>query len=442
MIVYEVNVDVRDRRLRRLSRMARRPHVEEMLALPGFVSAEILERRDPPPSAGMRALTVHYRLTDDAALQRYLAEYAPRMREDGVRRFGDAFTATRRVLWNRLSASSEQALLDRSPLTRRHRNAATVLRLRVGCSLSNCSRNARRSLRRQRVETTERLAHALFFVRRQLLERAVALRAAARCSGVIAANRARRWLAISCCSGARSASARPCAAAAAAASAAAVCHCRAPARADRCSSRRQRRPRQRATARRRCRLRRVGRRPAPPNAARARRSRSATHNAHARDANERAHRRCAATAPLSHWIRPAALPATHRNRGSRRDRACRRRSVSTSMSPAWSGAAGVASAGASTRSMQADRRCASIAAAAPASPRAERPRPPGPLPLRERRLARAVEARQRRRIEIRRADSSSSAFARSIQASSSCGVFIGVPPARGADSPARAKDAS
>jgi uncharacterized protein DUF4286 len=41
---------------------------------------------------------VHYRLVDEAALARYFAEHAAGMREAGVRRFGDAFTATRRVL--------------------------------------------------------------------------------------------------------------------------------------------------------------------------------------------------------------------------------------------------------------------------------------------------------------------------------------------------------
>ena len=60
---------------------------------PKSSSGAIRRRRE-----GTRALTVHYRLIDEAALQRYLAEHAPRMREEGMRRFGDAFTATRRVL--------------------------------------------------------------------------------------------------------------------------------------------------------------------------------------------------------------------------------------------------------------------------------------------------------------------------------------------------------
>ena len=97
MIVYEVNIEVRDAAYADY-RAWLVQHVEQMLALPGFVAAEILERRDPPAAGGTHALTVHYRLVDEAALQRYLAEHAVRMRDEGVRRFGDAFSATRRVL--------------------------------------------------------------------------------------------------------------------------------------------------------------------------------------------------------------------------------------------------------------------------------------------------------------------------------------------------------
>jgi hypothetical protein len=97
MIIYEVNIEVReDTHADYRAWLA--VHVNEILALPGFVAAEVFERREPSPAAGTRALTVHYRVIDEAALQRYFAEHAPRMREAGVRRFGDAFSATRRVL--------------------------------------------------------------------------------------------------------------------------------------------------------------------------------------------------------------------------------------------------------------------------------------------------------------------------------------------------------
>ncbi|HET7924869.1 MAG TPA: DUF4286 family protein [Rhodanobacteraceae bacterium] len=97
MIVYEVNLDVRaDIYAEYRAWLA--SHVGEILAMPGFVSAEIFDVQDPAPSQGRRALTVCYRLADQASLDRYFAEHAPRLREDGRRRFGGAFNATRRVL--------------------------------------------------------------------------------------------------------------------------------------------------------------------------------------------------------------------------------------------------------------------------------------------------------------------------------------------------------
>lgn len=96
MIVYEVSIDVREPVFAEY-RAWLLAHAAEILQLPGFLAAEIFERREPI-AAGVRGLVVHYRLIDEAALQRYLDEHAPRLREDGVRRFGDAATASRRVL--------------------------------------------------------------------------------------------------------------------------------------------------------------------------------------------------------------------------------------------------------------------------------------------------------------------------------------------------------
>ena len=97
MIVYEVDIEVRDDTVAAY-RAWLSAHVDEMLALPGFVSAEIFARREPAAKDGHHAIVVQYRLVDADALTRYLAEHAPRVREDGTRRFGSAFSATRRVL--------------------------------------------------------------------------------------------------------------------------------------------------------------------------------------------------------------------------------------------------------------------------------------------------------------------------------------------------------
>jgi hypothetical protein len=96
-VVYEVNMEV-DAAIGRAYREWLQGHVRELLVLPGFVAAQVHEVTDPPPSAGTLSLCVQYRLRDQAALDAYLREHAPRMRADGVARFGDGFRATRRVL--------------------------------------------------------------------------------------------------------------------------------------------------------------------------------------------------------------------------------------------------------------------------------------------------------------------------------------------------------
>ena len=97
MIVYEVNLDV-DAAIFSEYRAWLREHMRRMLVLPGFVAAELLECRDPPPAPGRRSLCAIYRLANEADLDRYLREDAPRMRAEGMARFAGKFSATRRIL--------------------------------------------------------------------------------------------------------------------------------------------------------------------------------------------------------------------------------------------------------------------------------------------------------------------------------------------------------
>lgn len=96
-IVYEVNVDL-DAAIGRDYRAWLDAHVREILALPGFTAARILEVVEPQPDSGRVVLCVQYALRDAAALDAYLRDHAPRLRGDGVARFGERFRATRRVL--------------------------------------------------------------------------------------------------------------------------------------------------------------------------------------------------------------------------------------------------------------------------------------------------------------------------------------------------------
>lgn len=96
-VVYEVNIDL-DASMRDEYLAWLRAHVDEICALPGFLDARILEVTDPPAVAGRDSLCVQYRLSGPEALGVYLADHAPRLRAEGLERFGGRFTASRRVL--------------------------------------------------------------------------------------------------------------------------------------------------------------------------------------------------------------------------------------------------------------------------------------------------------------------------------------------------------
>ena len=91
-VLYEVNVtlapEIRDDYAKWL-----KTHVAEMLSIDGFIGASVFVDAEDECK-----MTAHYILRDQAALNSYLSEHAPRMREDGVKHFSDKFQATRRVM--------------------------------------------------------------------------------------------------------------------------------------------------------------------------------------------------------------------------------------------------------------------------------------------------------------------------------------------------------
>jgi hypothetical protein len=97
VILYEVNIEV-DRAILPAFRTWLNEHVRDVLALPGFVSAEMFELRGVALGARRCSLCVQYRLAELADLDRYLRIDAPRMRSDGETRFPGQFSASRRIL--------------------------------------------------------------------------------------------------------------------------------------------------------------------------------------------------------------------------------------------------------------------------------------------------------------------------------------------------------
>lgn len=96
-VIYEVNLEV-DRAVADGYRAWLAGHVAEILRLPGFHGAEVLEVLDPAPTAGRLGLSVRYRLRDAAALEEYFRCHAPRLRAEGLERWGEAVRIRRRVL--------------------------------------------------------------------------------------------------------------------------------------------------------------------------------------------------------------------------------------------------------------------------------------------------------------------------------------------------------
>lgn len=128
MIIYEVNIRI-------LAELAEEyaewldDHIRRILEIDGFVSAERFDVEEDEEARALeqavrqavrldesipaelrdaasvtvetRLFTVHYRLRDRESLERYFEFHAERMRQEGVERFGDSFSATRRVMIGR-----------------------------------------------------------------------------------------------------------------------------------------------------------------------------------------------------------------------------------------------------------------------------------------------------------------------------------------------------
>lgn len=96
MVVYEVSLEV-DPSVWDDFQPWLLQHLDEMVALSGFVSARAWRNDEDAAEDGWIRLVCTYVLQDDAALGSYLREDAPRMREDGLKRYPNRFRASRRT---------------------------------------------------------------------------------------------------------------------------------------------------------------------------------------------------------------------------------------------------------------------------------------------------------------------------------------------------------
>jgi hypothetical protein len=95
MVIYEVNLKIKNSILTQFKAWLS-IHVSEMLEIDGFIHAKIF--KDVDSSQDYTFLTVQYEIESIDKLKSYFSHQANQMRRDGVSRFGDNFSATRRVM--------------------------------------------------------------------------------------------------------------------------------------------------------------------------------------------------------------------------------------------------------------------------------------------------------------------------------------------------------
>lgn len=95
MLIYEVNlqldIDIYNNYLIWL-----KPHIQQILNLPGFIKAFLLLEQNITNQA-TKHITVQYHVESQEHLDNYLKNYSLQMRNDGLTKFKQKFTATRRI---------------------------------------------------------------------------------------------------------------------------------------------------------------------------------------------------------------------------------------------------------------------------------------------------------------------------------------------------------
>lgn len=98
VVIYEVNLTI-EASVAGEYRHWLKNHIQEILRLDGFLSADWFDvgaLREEPANA--KHWTIQYRLKDQISLDNYFNNHAPRLRQDGLDRFGSKFQASRRVM--------------------------------------------------------------------------------------------------------------------------------------------------------------------------------------------------------------------------------------------------------------------------------------------------------------------------------------------------------
>ncbi len=93
MLIYEVNLQI-DTDIYATYITWLKKHIQEILNFPGFSKAQLLTEQNNKISNN---ITVQYYIDSEDNLNNYLTNHAPQMRAEGLAKFKNKFSATRRI---------------------------------------------------------------------------------------------------------------------------------------------------------------------------------------------------------------------------------------------------------------------------------------------------------------------------------------------------------
>lgn len=97
MVTYVVNIAVRHEIYDSYIQWLREEHIPEVLAVPGFLKADLCCRKGGAMEASSKEIKVIYTLQDEESVKTYLTTLAMPLREKGIEKFPGQFSANREV---------------------------------------------------------------------------------------------------------------------------------------------------------------------------------------------------------------------------------------------------------------------------------------------------------------------------------------------------------
>ena len=97
MVTYSVRTTVRHEIYNEFINWLQEEHIHDVLALPGFLGAQLCLRKGGSMESSSKDVMIHYQLQDEEAVKVYMTEHALRLREKGLEKFPGQFSAQREV---------------------------------------------------------------------------------------------------------------------------------------------------------------------------------------------------------------------------------------------------------------------------------------------------------------------------------------------------------